>query len=263
MMRPLLFAILLMLSTAPALGVPVYHTFSDPVFAERLPGADGFLGTADDIAAAGRNTIGTASYVEFRNVAPIVGTSFFSFGSGTLSIDQPLVSLGGEVRIEQFTLLLTNSQTNGFASQTINLASVLPHEIVYQSGGTLVARYTLRSISSGILDTDVVLTGYQLAPGVDPASLPGIDQATADYLTFLTTVAPTGWTRISLVTRPMAALDASNTRGSLAGYVIGGSAGGVSVLYTTDPINVAAPETSLIPLLALGLFPTLLRDRKR
>ena len=239
--------VLSVLLQAPATASVLFTTLTDPIFAERLPGPDGFLGTADDIATPGVNLGGTATYVEFRDVSPAAGTDFHSFGTGSFQIDQPLVASGGQVLVTDFSISLTNEQTNGLSSTSSDVP-VQPHQLLFEFPGVIQADYMLRTeLSLGTLEADLSLAGFTLLPGVDPTLLPGIDSATAAYLEFLTTIAPSGWSAITITVSPSTAITSQNTRGSLAPFFIGGTASGVTVLATTDSLDANPTPTPTPP----------------
>jgi len=258
-MRAVLSIISIALFSLAAEGAyagPVYTTLMNPAFAEKGPGADGLLGTADDVARPGFNLSGSASVIAFSGTR--IG-NFLSAQTGTFSINQPLVAAGGQISISDFSISLTNEQSNGFSSTSVDVPSVLPHEVLFSFPGIFDANYTLLTTSPfGTLESDVSLPGFSIVPGVVPSLLPGIDAATASYLSFLKTIAPAGWTAISLGIGLPTAMTVINTRGTLSPLFIGGTASGVSVLVTTDPLNLvpepAARLLQMTALLALGLL---------
>ena len=254
--------------TAPVLAALILGTAADastilvglshPALAERLPGLDGFLGTADDVAAPGWNTSGIATVTHFQNVSPTAGSDYYSFNTSTLTINEPLIQLGGLITVDDFSVSQSNQDTNNRLTAGFDVASVLPHEIVYAVDGSLAARYTLRSCQVGLpnscLELDVVLAGYRVTPGADPSLLPGISPELAAYFTYAMTLAPADWTWMTITTHSMT-MTSANTRGNLAQYFVGGSMSGVTVLVTTDPIaiTVAEPSSGGLLVVASGL----------
>lgn len=238
------------------LAAPVLQSISNPSFVGRAPGADRFIGTADDITIAGGNPSGSACYVEFNGVSPIAGSDFFAFLSGTLTIEQPLVVSGQSVAIDDFSISFVASQTNGFVSTVVDVPSSLPHSIVLQAPGVWQASYALSSvIPFGNLDSRVSLSGYTIVPGVNPSLLPGIDTPTADYLAFLTGIAPADWTAISLAVAQPTLMTNANVSGTLAPFFVGGTARSVTAFVTTDSLLlIPEPHAMWLSLLGLGIL---------
>jgi hypothetical protein len=231
-----------------------YTSFTHSSFAEKLPGADGLIGTADDVAAPGFNLAGTATFSEFNDVHPALGTNFTAFFSGTLALEEPLIVIGGEIVLDEFSISMTSTQTNAAITSTVvDLDSVLPHEIVFQIPGTWSTAYTLRSTNIvGTLEADVAFSGFTIVPGLDPFLLPGITASAASYLASLVPLAPAGWTSISLGIGPFTAMTTENIGGTLAPFFVGGMARGTAVFVTTDPIELVVPESGASLLVALA-----------
>ncbi len=254
-------------------AAPVYHALSHASLAGHLPGADGLVGTHDDVISPGANPSGAVSFTRFSETPFSPTADFFSFTEGTLTITQPLVVDGDAViRAERFELELFARATTGFDSTVFDLP-VGHHEIVTTLPFVQSTRMTqgICFVFTGCapgqaapdVEFDVTGYGFTVSPGYDASRFPGVDPTLAAYLESLTPLAPTGWTALAIGVGE-ASLTATNTRGPFADYFVGGASAGVSVFVTADTL-VLVPEPSSLSaaFVAVVLLGVLRRKRER
>jgi hypothetical protein len=224
-----LAALVLIAASQVASATVVFSTITSPNAIERLPGPDGYLGTADDLVAPGANSDGSLSYIHFQGVSPYLGSEFHSFSNGSLTLHQPFEQVGSEFEVTDFSIQLTNRATSGLITTTVDLPNP-PHRI-FTSGITgSGAAYTLETCWGSLcFESDVEVQGFTLLRGVDPESYRGIDPTATDYLHGLVALAPPDWTAISLLRGEPTLMTEENMRGALAPLFIGGTASVLSL----------------------------------
>lgn len=223
---------------------PRYTTFQSPDWVGHLPGADGLVGTDDDLFDPAENPEGVATFT--RRIGTPVGT-VTTFLDGVSWLPEPL-SRGPLGAIENsFELVLRGRTSSAFSGEFFSLGTPAPVGTV-QPDGALTTSYVLGACFDGspceptgaVLDAefDVSTWGFSLVRGLDPAGLPGITPELVEYFEMLQANAPPDWTALQLAFVDPYLLTSANTRGAEAAEFIGGTASGVSVSVTRDPLKV-------------------------
>ena len=166
----------------------------------------------------------------------------------TATWDNFMVS-GSSVSVNDFTLSGTNINTNGFNPTVVTNVATRPHSITANLDGTLQAHFTANFATPGNLNTEIdfdALGAFILnTPDYDTARaeqfVPALGQTGADYLNLVRdNFLPENWTQAGIWLFSDT-YTASNTRGSLASNLIGGSFIGYNVWYSTDAFLFGEP----------------------
>jgi len=243
----------------------VFHEITDPSFVNRGPGADGRLGTADDnhfdddpvTAALDLNSSGSASWIYVSDLpAPIPGGTDeliqFSRGSGSLRmVGMPPLLEGGLV--EAFAFRAVDDFTR---NPLFDASDLSPHAFQLFPGGSFLFAWSVRTCRAGdrdplacratVLENDVTGGGWIWPVDSDPRDLPAIGTfpipGLPEYMEYLASITPPETTMLILAYIGPLGLTAENTRGEMAGLLIGGELVGFLGGYSTDPLPSPCPE---------------------
>jgi hypothetical protein len=225
----------------------VFETIRSPAFVGWGPGADGFIGTGDDVADA-NNTAGTTTY----EISPMA--LLLLYAESTTTIRERFAFENGTSTIVDFDT--TGSLVPGFTFVDADtdrdmFATPLPHELVTRLDGSTDGEYyvaycigTAPCIPHGdVFDASISAesfvhhsgrgAGFLLRRGEDPFSLPGISVSLASYLEMLTGIVPSEWTAIAI--RAGGRLDCANWDPSAFGFLASTEADTRALFALLDP----------------------------
>lgn len=195
-----------------------------------LPGPDGTPGTADDVAA---NRLGAASSLRFAALP--FGGDFESFASGVLAASATSNQTGVFV-IGPLDLLATTDTSDGLDG-TLTDVDIVTQSIRIEPTGAASALLRLNSCTGGggsCVEIDVALRGAAVRPGVAPGSIPGVSAALASAIATWIAVLPAGWTQLLALEWPATLLTPLNVSGSVAAFYWSGTGSGMLVAVSSD-----------------------------
>lgn len=270
-MKYLMFVLALMFSFSAG-SYPVFHTLTSPSFANKAPGPDGFVGTADDVTATFPNTMNTSSYTLFSGWENFGGA--YSYSVSTFSFNQDFVVVGNKLTATDFSVNMNTMMFNS-PSTSADLKTGY-HYYEYDPSSTYggsYSQYTLHTVNGTLyMDTDFSnnMGGVTILRGQDPNDFvlphaPGtpiqhLPQAQIDYFNLMSSLAPSNWTALYLnvqnnrwvITGNHSAPAQLAISGSLAGMFVGRRADIVIAMYSTDSFSIV-PEPNTLILLGFGL----------
>jgi hypothetical protein len=235
---------------APAAGVS-YSLLAHPSLVGRVPGVDGFAGTADDVALmlpgpddivgtaddVPANAPGAVSTLRFSQLP--FGGDFESFATGAVVVPA-FASSAGQVASSDFDVNATIAQTNELTATLIDLDDS-PHDLVFGATGAATLDATLLLCIGGAtncltLRSSWIGAAIRNVPGRgDPFAVPGVDPALASAMQGWKALLSPDWTQLVALRWPTTVLNTLDTGGSIAPFFWGGRASAVLVFQTSDP----------------------------
>lgn len=244
---PSILATAALVAAAPSVNAATFSLLTDPSLVGRLPGADGYWGSLDDVVFGGLNPFGSG--VAFVDDAGNYGTVTGEFesndgGPGVFGVN----TLDGGP-------FATETSNNGvpffnFATQA-TFDDSLANTFTASADRTSTATYHM--VDS--LGQKFTYTGSYvwLLPSDDPAAYIGDPELLA-HVEFLLPLLPTGWTTFTtgLETYVITAGSFSGTQGALT-----------KAFYSLDPSAAPVPVPAALPFLVSGLASLGVWQRRR